>query len=207
MRTLEGPGFRVAVEDTDPFRDCYHRPIAARLTEAEFGRWQRDFREAWTEIERNHGAYATALAAGLTVLMPLAATHDGRDVSGTARNAFGAVAMAPAADPVTLARLLIHEFQQVKMGAILDLYDLHDRGDDRLFPVPWGEGKLHSRGSCGVHMRTWRLVNSGGYASSPPTLPWSRWPTVPAMARRHRRGYRDSPGFGLAHTARDLVGP
>jgi uncharacterized protein len=54
--------------------------------------------------------------------------------------------MAPAADLVTLARLLVHEFQQVKMGAILDLYDLHDRGDDRLFPVPWGEGKLHLEG-------------------------------------------------------------
>ena len=146
VRTLKGPGFRVAVEDTDPFRDCYHRQIATRLTEAEFARWQRDFRAAWPEIERNGGAYASALAAGLTVLMPLAAIHDGRDVSGTARNAFGAVAMAPAADPVTLARLLVHEFQQVKMGAILDLYDLHDRGDDRLFPVPWGEGKLRLEG-------------------------------------------------------------
>ena len=44
VRTLKGPGFRVAVEDTDPFRDCYHRQIATRLTEAEFARWQRDFR-------------------------------------------------------------------------------------------------------------------------------------------------------------------
>lgn len=146
VRTLQGPGFRVALEDTDPFRDCYHRQVAPRLTESEFDRWQRDFGAAWPEIERNHGAYAPALAAGLTVLMPLAATHDGRDVSGAARNAFGAVAMAPAADPVTLARLLIQEFQHVKLGAILDLYDLHDPADDRLFPAPWGEDKLHLEG-------------------------------------------------------------
>ena len=186
MRTLEGPGFRVALEDTDPFRDCYHRPLAPRLTEAEFGRWQRDFREAWTEIERNHGAYATALAAGLTALMPLAATHDGRDVSGTARNAFGAVAMAPPADPVTLARLLIHEFQHVKMGAILDLYDLHDPADDRLFPVPWGEGQLQFEGllrGAYAHLAVtefWRVRQQSA------ARPWSMRRTVPAMARRHR---------------------
>ena len=146
MRTLQGPGFRVALEDTDPFRDCYHRQVASRLTEAEFARWQRDFGAAWLEIERNQGAYAPALAAGLTALMPLAATHDGRDVSGAARNAFGAVAMAPPADPATLARLLIQEFQHVKLSAILDLYDLHDPADDRLFPAPWGEDKLNLEG-------------------------------------------------------------
>ena len=75
VRMLQGPGFRVALEDTDPFRDCYHRPAATRLTEAEFARWQQDFRAAWPEIERNGGAYAPALAAGLTTVMPLAATQ------------------------------------------------------------------------------------------------------------------------------------
>ena len=142
---------------------------------------------AWPEIERNLGPYATALAAGLTVLMPLAPTHDGRDVSGTARDTFGAVAMAPAADPATLARLLIHEFQQVKMGAILDLYDLHDRGDDRLFPAPWGEGKLHLEGllrGAYAHLAVsefWRVRQQ-----PPPALGRGRWPTVRPMARRHR---------------------
>ena len=126
--------------------------------------------------------------------MPLAAIHDGRDVSGTARNAFGAVAMAPAADPVTLARLLVHEFQQVKMGAILDLYDLHDRGDDRLFPVPWGEGKLHLEGLLrgayahlavsefwrvrrqSIRLSRGRLANGSGNATqTPPRLSRLSW--------------------------------
>jgi uncharacterized protein len=54
--------------------------------------------------------------------------------------------MAPNGDPVTLARLLIQEFQHVKLSAILDLYDLHDPADDRLFPAPWGEDKLRLEG-------------------------------------------------------------
>jgi uncharacterized protein len=42
---------------------------------------------------------------------------------------------------VTLALLLIHEFQHVKLGAVLDLYDLVDPADNRLFHAPWREGK------------------------------------------------------------------
>jgi len=60
-----------------------------------------------------------------------------------ARHAFGAVAVAVSASagPGGLALLLIEEFQRAKLGAVLDLYDLYDPDDDRLFPVPWGESK------------------------------------------------------------------
>ena len=55
--------------------------------------------------------------------MPLQPGPEGRDISAAARQAFGAVGVALPADPVTLALLLIHEFQHVKLGAVLDLYD------------------------------------------------------------------------------------
>jgi uncharacterized protein len=146
VRVLQGPGYRMVLEDTDPFRDCYHRPAATRLTGAEFVRWQQGLQAAWPEIEHHHQAHAPSLTAGLSTLTPLAAPQDGREVSAAARASFGAVAMALPDDPVTLARLLVQEFQHVKLGAILDLYDLHDPDGDRLFPVPWGEGKLHLEG-------------------------------------------------------------
>jgi uncharacterized protein len=146
VRMLQGPGYQMVLEDTDPFRDCYHRPAATRLTEAELARWQQGLRAAWPEIELHHQAYAPSLAAGLSTLVPLAAPQDGREVSAAARASFGAVAMALPDDPVTLARLLVQEFQHVKLGAILDLYDLHDPDGGRLFPAPWGEGKLHLEG-------------------------------------------------------------
>jgi uncharacterized protein len=141
LRTLCAPGIRVVLEDTDPYRDCHQRHPAPRLTDAEFAQWQRQFRAAWQEIECEHSAYAAALAAGLTTLMPLAAATDGGDLVAAARDAFGAVAVARPADPATLALLLIEEFQQVKLGALLDLYDLFDPADDHLFHAPWREGK------------------------------------------------------------------
>ncbi len=146
VRVLSAAGLRVALEDTDPFRDVHHWAVAPRLSDAEIGRWQSTFAEAWGEIQQQHQAYAPALGAGLTTLVPLAAAQDGRDLSAASRQAFGAVAVALPADAAALAMLLIHEFQHVKLGAVLDLYDLYDPGDDRLFHAPWGEGKVQVAG-------------------------------------------------------------
>jgi uncharacterized protein len=137
VRTLTAPGIRVALEDTDPYRDCHQWPAAPRVTDEEFADWQRRFALAWREIQTHHPAYAPALAAGLTTLMPLAAAPTGSDVSAAARHGFGAIGAALPADPVTLALLLMHEFQHVKLGAVLDLYDLFDLDDKRLYHAPW----------------------------------------------------------------------
>jgi uncharacterized protein len=137
VRRLESGRTCVWLEDTDPYRDCHQWRAAPRLTDSEFYRWQRHFQAAWREIEREHPDYAPAITAGLTVLTPLAAAGQDRDISATARQAFGAVAAALPDDPVTLALLLIHEFQHVKLGAVLDLYDLYDATDHRLFHAPW----------------------------------------------------------------------
>jgi uncharacterized protein len=137
VRTLTAPGISVTLEDTDPYRDCHQWAAAPRLTGPELADWQRGFREAWAQTQREHSAYAPGLAAGLRTITPLAAAPAGRDVSATARQAFGAVAASLPGDHSTLALLLIHEFQHVKLGAVLDLYDLYDTADNRLFHAPW----------------------------------------------------------------------
>jgi uncharacterized protein len=144
VRMLRAPGICVALEDTDPYRDCYPSRAVARLTGSEFARWQQHFQHAWQEIKHRHAAYAPALAAGLTTLVPLDAAQEGGGIS--AGQAFGAVAMPLPADPVTLALLLIHEFQYVKLAALLDLYDLYDQADGRLFRAPWREDRLPLEG-------------------------------------------------------------
>ncbi|HEX3514601.1 MAG TPA: FxsB family cyclophane-forming radical SAM/SPASM peptide maturase [Trebonia sp.] len=137
VRVLTAPGIRVVLEDTDPYRDCHQWPAAPRLSDEEFTEWQRGFALAWREIQTHHPAYAPALAAGLTTLMPMTAGPAGSDVSAAARHGFGAVGTALPGDPVTLALLLMHEFQHVKLGAVLDLYDLFDPDDKQLYHAPW----------------------------------------------------------------------
>jgi uncharacterized protein len=61
----------------------------------------------------------------------------GRSISAAARNAFGAVGIARPTAADTLALLIVHEFQHVKLGAVLDLHDLFDPDDKRLYYAPW----------------------------------------------------------------------
>jgi uncharacterized protein len=137
VRQLTAPGLSVALEDTDPYRDCHRWPAAPRASDEHFAEWNRRFRDAWTLICAEHGAYSPGMAVGLSTVTPLSAPSPRREISATARNAFGAVAIALPADSANLALLLIHEFQHVKLGAILDLYDLFDPADARLFQAPW----------------------------------------------------------------------
>ncbi|MFJ7249554.1 FxsB family cyclophane-forming radical SAM/SPASM peptide maturase [Kitasatospora sp. NPDC098652] len=130
-------GWTVALEDLDPLRDSHDHPVADRLPEAELLGWTGALRECWELLGRDLPDYAEGIRAGLTTITPLRPGPAGRDVSSAARQAYGAVGIARPATAPTLALLLAHEFQHVKLGAVLDLYDLYDRADDRLYFAPW----------------------------------------------------------------------
>ena len=115
------------LEDTDPYRDCHQWPVTPRLTAAEAAAWQAQFEEAWRLIEGSYPQYAPGIAAGLSVMLPLANDEPGREISAAAREAFGAVAAALPPVGADLALLIIHEFQHVKLGALIDMFDLYDR--------------------------------------------------------------------------------
>jgi uncharacterized protein len=138
LRRLAAPGWTVALEDTDPYRDAHQWPAADRLADAEAERWRAELAAAWQLIGRELPDYAPGLAAGLRTVTPLRASA-GQDVSAAARQAFGAVGIARPRRPEVLALLLVHEFQHVKLGAVLDLADLHDPADTRLYYAPWRE--------------------------------------------------------------------
>jgi len=137
VRDLRAGRLAVSLEDTDPYRDCLQWPAAPRLDAAGVARWQEQFVLAWRLIESAYPAYAAGLATGLSTLTPLADRGADGNVSAAARHAFGAVGAALPQDADTLALLLIHEFQHVKLGAVLDLFELCDPADQRLFYAPW----------------------------------------------------------------------
>lgn len=139
-RILQGDGLTVALEDADPYRDCHQWPIEPMVSDQEAAAWQRLFHQAWQIIERDHADYAPAMRVGLSTIVPLerSATHQR---SATARKAFGSVGIARPDTADELALLLIHEFQHVKLGALLDLFDLFDPTDTRLYDVSWRDDK------------------------------------------------------------------
>ncbi|WP_326648430.1 FxsB family cyclophane-forming radical SAM/SPASM peptide maturase [Streptomyces sp. NBC_01750] len=136
VRLVELPGWTVALEDTDPLRDSHQWPVAPRLSPGEAKMWAEDLTEAWSLIRRELPVYAPGVAAGLRAITPLH-SPDGSDVSAASREAFGAVGAARPDSPDLLALLIVHEFQHVKLGAVLDSHDLYDPADTRTFYAPW----------------------------------------------------------------------
>jgi uncharacterized protein len=137
VRTLQGAGLVVTLEDTDPFRDC-HGHAAQRLAPEEWEQWNAAFHDAMVFIDTWMPAYSPSVRAGLTTIMPMVRSDDGTERSAANRNAYGAIGAARPDDPAILALLLVHEFQHVKLGAVLDLFDLYDPNDTaaRLY-APW----------------------------------------------------------------------
>ncbi|WP_407912079.1 FxsB family cyclophane-forming radical SAM/SPASM peptide maturase [Kitasatospora sp. NE20-6] len=137
VRRVALPGWTLALEDTDPQRDCHQWPVADRLDDAGLLDWTGSLREAWELIGRDLPGHAPGLAVGLSTVTPLRPAPEGRDISAAARQAFGAVGIARPATAPILALLLVHEFMHVKLGAVLDRHDLYDPADDRLYHAPW----------------------------------------------------------------------
>jgi uncharacterized protein len=130
-------GAGLLIEDTDPYRAC-HGPTSDRLPPDEADRWSEELHGALAFIDAHLPAYAPGLRSGLTTVVPMVPAGNGAHRSAAARHAFGAVGAARPGDPALLALLLVHEFQHVKLGAVLDLYDLFDTSDTSArYYAPW----------------------------------------------------------------------
>ncbi len=129
-------GLSLAIEDGDPYRDCHEWQPSPRLTEAQAGRWTRALTGAWRDIQRCVPGQVPGLRIGLAAVAPLIETDKGVHRAATSRHAFGALgATEVGADD--LAVVLVHEFQHSKLGAVLDLVDLLDRGFKQRLRVGW----------------------------------------------------------------------
>jgi len=137
VRQLRVGRLSVRLEDTDPYRDCHQWPAAPRLSAENVAAWQAQFAVAWDLIQRDYPGYAAGIETGLSTIMPLANDVPGREISASARAAFGAIGAALPASGEVLALLLIHEFQHVKLGAILDRHDLCLEIPSQRFRVLW----------------------------------------------------------------------
>jgi uncharacterized protein len=170
VRVLQADGSMVRLEDTDPYRECHQWPAAGRVPEAEVSQWRLLYRQSWDLIVREFPQYLPGLATGLTTITPLANSVRGREISAAARQAFGSIGVALPDTADTLAMLLMHEFQHVKLGALLDLFDLCDRGDTRVFYAPWRDDP-----------RPLEALLQGTYAHIAVTEFWrTRWRQLPS---------------------------
>jgi uncharacterized protein len=116
-----------------------------------------------------------------------------------------------------LALLIIHEFQHVKLGALIDMFDLYDRAERRLFFAPW---RADPRPLVGLLQGTyahigvtdyWRLRRhqvAGSDASDAAGL-FARWRmmTAEAIGTLAESGALTALGTRFVHGMRATVQP
>jgi HEXXH motif-containing protein len=127
----------VSLDDANPHHDYGTLRVAGSLDECGLARWQNAVDDAWCLLVRHHRRQATAIAAGMTALVPLAGAAAGSQVSATSGHAFGAVAVTAPPDGLTLAAALVHEFQHAKLYALLHLVPLVEEEPGDTFYAPW----------------------------------------------------------------------
>ena len=127
----------VEFDDTDPSRSGHGNALAPRGDQAAVGAWQAKLDEAWEILATQYPRRATALAAGLRVIVPLQEQAPGHGASVTARDGFGAIVMTPPGAGARLADALIHEFHHSVLYAVMDMVTLHTAGPAAEYYSPW----------------------------------------------------------------------
>ncbi|MFI1469872.1 radical SAM/SPASM protein FxsBH, inactivated beta-hydroxylase extension form [Streptomyces wuyuanensis] len=127
----------LAVDDLDPYRDCFDAPALPRLGHAEAAEWTDRLARAWGLLRAGAPEQAAAAAASLTTLTPV----DGhRPAAG--RHGLGALGVPLRAEAAELAPVLLRGWRRARLRALLEVTDLY--ADDGLWthPAPWQEAPV-----------------------------------------------------------------
>ncbi|MFE0462484.1 HEXXH motif domain-containing protein [Kitasatospora sp. NPDC058965] len=204
--TVGAPGtdLSVQLDDLDPYRSMREPTGPARLSARSATYWQALLDESWRMLLREDPRTASAMRAGLLSICPLPASERYRPRSASAGDAFGGLQASEPDDPAQFAATLVHEFQHIKLGALMHLAPLHldepTRGAGaELFYAPWRDDPRPFGGLLqGVYAflgvtRFWRAHRRGGgpaaaFAHFEFAL-WRRqlWRTLDLLAGRPER--------------------
>jgi HEXXH motif-containing protein len=129
----DGQAWNVLLETADRYLDRYALPMSADLSAEEAAVWRRDIRAAWELLVRHHGWAYGPVREGVSVIVPLVARSDTDLDSATTPSAFGAIAASMPPSPVILAETLVHEFQHLKLCALMDMVPLIGHCEERVY--------------------------------------------------------------------------
>jgi HEXXH motif-containing protein len=133
----DGRRLDVWLDDLDPFRDLADPVPPARLSDDAVERWRKLLAGAWDVLCAHHAETADAMSNGVVSLVPLQTEPGWDSRSASNGEAFGSVMVSEPPDEVTLAVALVHEFQHIKLGALMHLLTIVSDDDGSLYYAPW----------------------------------------------------------------------
>lgn len=133
----------LVLDEHDPYRNFSTPQEPRLLSERESEAWRLSLTEAWNFLIRDDPDLAEEIRCGpLLSIAPTAAREEFRPYSSSSGEAFGGISASRPDSSPQLAATLVHEFQHIKLGAMIHLEPLVRRVEsfqDRLelFYAPW----------------------------------------------------------------------
>ncbi|MGW6982899.1 radical SAM/SPASM protein FxsBH, inactivated beta-hydroxylase extension form [Streptomyces sp. NPDC054932] len=144
----------VALEDLDPYRNCFARPPRLRLGAGEAEEWRGRLDRAWAMLHRALPEFARAAATGLTTLTPLAGGPRAGGWGEAGRHGPGALGVPYAAGVRETALALLTGRRRTRLRALTEVADLYALDGEWEHRSPWRERPVPvSRLLADVHER------------------------------------------------------
>ncbi|MGW7330220.1 radical SAM/SPASM protein FxsBH, inactivated beta-hydroxylase extension form [Streptomyces sp. NPDC054840] len=186
----------VALEDLDPYRNCFPRPPRLRLGAGEAEEWRGRLGRAWALLHKAVPEFARAAATGLTTLTPLAGGPRSGGWGEAGRHGPGALGVPYAAGVRETALALLTGRRRTRLRALTEVADLYALDGEWQHPSPWRERPVPvSRLLADVHERV--AVEAYRRATA--------MPEPGASDRIHRALDRLSEAAELTVTGKSLV--
>ncbi|MFC7549644.1 HEXXH motif domain-containing protein [Plantactinospora sp. GCM10030261] len=178
-----GHTLAVRLDCLDPFRNLRAPTPPRTLSEPEFDRWRDLLTQAWQLLVETSPALASPMTRGLFSVVPQPPAERFRTMSASAGDAFGSLIMSEPRDATELAVTLVHEFQHIKLGALLHLAPLHTGEPAQRLYAPWRDdprplgGLLQGVYAFAGITEFWRAVRhlATGDASTLAHFEFARW--------------------------------
>lgn len=126
-----------ALDDLDPYRDCFGAPALPRLGKDATEEWEAGLAEAWALLVREAPEHAAAAVGSLTTLTPLGDGQQSEQPHG-----FGAVGLTWTDNAKHLAIALLSGFRRTSLRALLDVTDLYASDGTWGYRPRWQEGSV-----------------------------------------------------------------
>ncbi|MEU8661052.1 HEXXH motif domain-containing protein [Actinoplanes philippinensis] len=133
----DGQTLAIRLDCLDPYRDLRAPTPPRTLSEPELEHWRGLLAHAWELLVENCPGLAAPMTRGLFSVVPQPPAERFRTMSASAGDAFGSMIMSEPRDATELAVTMVHEFQHIKLGALLHLAPLHSGEPAQRLYAPW----------------------------------------------------------------------
>ncbi|MFJ6631674.1 radical SAM/SPASM protein FxsBH, inactivated beta-hydroxylase extension form [Streptomyces sp. NPDC091376] len=127
----------LAIDDLDPYRDCFGVPALPRLGLTEAADWSGRLARAWGVLRGRAPEQAAAAAGSLTTLTPVAGPGP-----ALGRHGLGALGIPLHGDAGELAPLLLRGWRRARFQALLEVTDLYADDGWWSHEAPWQEAPV-----------------------------------------------------------------